>query len=78
MAAKLSELGDKGKIEDRRNTIATKVSRVWKDDMVVKGESTWSHIKGRSFVEVLKVERSHSSNKIWLDVREKVVEGGNG
>ena len=78
MAAKLSELRDKGKTEDRRNTIATKVSRVWKDDMVVEGESKWSHIKRRSFIEVLKVERSHSSNKIWLDVREKAVEGGNG
>ena len=69
---------DKGKTEDRRNSIATKVSRVWKVGMVVEGESKGSHIKGRSFVEVLKVERSHSSNKIWLDVGEKSVEGGNG
>ena len=41
--------------------------------MVVEGERKGSHIQGRSFIEVLKVEISHSSNKIWLDVGESLL-----
>ena len=67
LVAKLTELEIKGKTEERRDVVGNKELLATQERRVIEDKNEGSLFRGRSFVQVTKVERSHSPNMIWVD-----------
>ena len=70
LVAKLTELGIKGKTEERRDVVGNKELLATQERRVIEDKNEGNLFWGRSFVEVTKEERNNSPNMIWVDAGE--------
>ena len=70
LVAKLTELGIKGKTEERRDAVGNKELLATQERRVIEDKNEGNLLWGRSFVEVTKEERNRSPNMIWVDAGE--------
>ena len=70
LVTKLTELGIKGKREERRDVVGNKELLATQERRVIEDKNEGNLLWGRSFVEVTKEERNHSPNMIWVDAGE--------